>query len=206
MLELWKFAFLAFCAGFGAYLGSYLKKKGENLATREDITDLVTQVRAVTTATKEIEAKISDAMWDRQKRWELKREALLEAARSVAIVKDRLSQVHAVYQTEKNAMKNGEPARPEKQTEVFGNWNAAADSLEQSTLLVGLVCGKEVTDVLMSFNLFTRTLSQKMASGQPEAMITSAKELVNKMNALQDAMRNELGVEPLSIPSTPVAQ
>jgi hypothetical protein len=58
----------------------------------------------------------------------------------------------------------------------------------------------------MSFNLFTRTLSQKMASGQPEAMITSAKELVNKMNALQDAMRNELGVEPLSIPSTPVAQ
>jgi hypothetical protein len=40
------------CAAAGAYLGSYLKKKGENLATKEDIAEL-------TRATKEIEAKIS---------------------------------------------------------------------------------------------------------------------------------------------------
>ena len=43
----------------GSYLGSYLKKKGENLATHEDLDKLVVQVRAVTTTTKEIEAKIS---------------------------------------------------------------------------------------------------------------------------------------------------
>lgn len=53
----------------GAYLGSYLKKKGENLATHEDIDKLVDQVRAVTQTTKEIEAKISNEVWDRQKRW-----------------------------------------------------------------------------------------------------------------------------------------
>jgi len=47
-------------AGIGAYLGAYLKKKGENLATHEDIGKLLDQVRAVTTITKEIEAKISD--------------------------------------------------------------------------------------------------------------------------------------------------
>jgi len=35
------------------------KKKGENLATHEDLDKLVVQVRAVTTTTKEIEAKIS---------------------------------------------------------------------------------------------------------------------------------------------------
>jgi len=45
-------------AGIGAYLGAYLKKKGENLATHEDIGKLLDQVRAVTTITKEIEAKI----------------------------------------------------------------------------------------------------------------------------------------------------
>jgi hypothetical protein len=63
--------------GAGAYLGSYLKKKGENLATHEDIDKLVDQVKAVTKATKEIEAKISDDVWSRQKRWEVQQAALL---------------------------------------------------------------------------------------------------------------------------------
>jgi hypothetical protein len=48
-------------SGVGAYLLSYLKKKGENLATREDIDKLVQQVSAVTAATKQIEARITQA-------------------------------------------------------------------------------------------------------------------------------------------------
>jgi hypothetical protein len=55
----------ALFAGFGAYFGSYFRKKGENLATHEDISKLVDQVSAVTKATKEIEAKISSDVWDR---------------------------------------------------------------------------------------------------------------------------------------------
>jgi len=51
----------------GAYLGSYLKKKSENLATHEDIGMLVDQVRAVTQTTKEIEAKISSDVWNQQR-------------------------------------------------------------------------------------------------------------------------------------------
>ncbi|MGO9272316.1 MAG: hypothetical protein ACLQOO_19160 [Terriglobia bacterium] len=52
----------------GAYLGSYLKKKGENLATHEDIDKLVKQVSAVTAATRQIEAKITRAsrVYERQ--------------------------------------------------------------------------------------------------------------------------------------------
>ena len=49
--------------GAGAYVGSYLKKKGENLATREDISALVAQVATVTKTTKEIEAAISCDLW-----------------------------------------------------------------------------------------------------------------------------------------------
>ena len=46
-------------ARLGACLGAYLKKKGENVATREDIDGLVEQVSAVTRTTKAIEAQIS---------------------------------------------------------------------------------------------------------------------------------------------------
>ncbi len=48
-------------SGVGAYFGSYLKKKGENLATHEDIDKLVAQVSAVTAATRHIEERITRA-------------------------------------------------------------------------------------------------------------------------------------------------
>ncbi len=63
----------------GSYLAGYLRKKGEDLPTHEDIEKLVDKVRAVTTATKEIEAKISDHYWKQQKRWEIKRDAVFDA-------------------------------------------------------------------------------------------------------------------------------
>jgi hypothetical protein len=55
---------------FGGFFGNYLKKKGENLATKEDIDEL-------TRRTKEIEAKIDDQMWDRQRQWELTRDGVI---------------------------------------------------------------------------------------------------------------------------------
>jgi hypothetical protein len=60
------------------YLTGYAKKKGENRAIHEDLGKLTDQVAAVTKTAKEIEAKISSDLWDRQKRWELKREVLRE--------------------------------------------------------------------------------------------------------------------------------
>jgi hypothetical protein len=60
------FVTVALAVGIGAYLRSYLRKKGENLATHEDINKLVDQVSAVTTVAKQIEAKISNEMWQRQ--------------------------------------------------------------------------------------------------------------------------------------------
>ncbi|MGH9438054.1 MAG: hypothetical protein ACRD22_09185 [Terriglobia bacterium] len=68
--------FIVIVPGLSAYLGSYLKKKGENLATHEDIGKLVDQVKAITQATKEIETKISDAVWKRERKAELQLKAI----------------------------------------------------------------------------------------------------------------------------------
>ena len=67
----------------GSYLASYLKKKGENLATHEDIDKLVDQVRAVTTATKEIEERIESSAWSRQRHWEMKQDALFASVQAL---------------------------------------------------------------------------------------------------------------------------
>jgi hypothetical protein len=79
--EFWLFTVL--CAGIGAYFGAYLKKSAENLATHEDFEKVLVELQETTRATKQIEAKISDEMWDRQQRWELRKELFLEMLRAV---------------------------------------------------------------------------------------------------------------------------
>src|SRR5277367_6744106 len=94
--------------GLGGFLAGYLKKKGENLATHEDISKVLVEVRATTQATKEIEAKISSEVWDRQKRWELKREVLLKILDKLSTAKTALTALYAHYKTEKDATEKGQ--------------------------------------------------------------------------------------------------
>jgi hypothetical protein len=61
--------------GGAAYLGAYLAAKGKNLARKEDLNGLVAEVRAVTITQKEIEARISGDLWERQWRLNQKRDA-----------------------------------------------------------------------------------------------------------------------------------
>ncbi len=62
-------AVLSFFLGavFSPYLTGYATKKGEKLATHDDIDKLVDQVKAVTEATKKIEAEISSCSKRREK-------------------------------------------------------------------------------------------------------------------------------------------
>src|SRR5579862_8441859 len=71
-------------AGAAAYFGAYIKRKGADRALREGFAEVLRQTKETTEATKKIEAKISDELWDRQKRWELKRDILLDAMKKVS--------------------------------------------------------------------------------------------------------------------------
>src|SRR5436309_2834820 len=139
MAELMNFLIVAICAGSGAYFGSYLKKKGENLATHEDVQQLVTQMSAVTQATKEIEAKISNEVWDRQKRWEIKKEAIIAVVGDLSDLEDALSTVDAAY---KSATLSGEDNLPHWQTqksEAVDAWGRAMTKFKRSRLLASFI-------------------------------------------------------------------
>jgi hypothetical protein len=195
MEELLKLGMVALVAGVGAYFGSYLKKKGENLATHEDIDRVVDSVRAVTTATKEIEAKISNDVWDRQKRWEVKRDVLFETTKKIAIAKNALASLYAHYKTEKESKEKGQPERLEERIRVGREWNDAADGLEEATMLADLACGEEMKKVLAALTLFTRSLIIEITKGHPEAFQESVKEHVAKLDAISVAMRKEIGAQ-----------
>jgi hypothetical protein len=95
--QIWFWVFTTIFAGAGAYLGSYLKKKGENIASKEDFDDLRMQTRELTAATKEIEAKIDDQVWNRQRQWEMKKEIFIAAAQTVAKADATLAQTVSAY-------------------------------------------------------------------------------------------------------------
>ena len=60
-------------AGLGSYFGAYLKRKGENLATHEDMNRLVEQVEATTRATEEIKSQVSESFGRRRSAGNLRR-------------------------------------------------------------------------------------------------------------------------------------
>jgi type IV secretory pathway VirB4 component len=71
-------------AGGAAYFGAYVAAKGKNLARKEDLDGLVAEVRAVTIVQKEIEAKISDKVWERQWRLDQKRDNYSQMLRAIS--------------------------------------------------------------------------------------------------------------------------
>jgi hypothetical protein len=124
----------------GGYVGAYLTTKAKNLATHEDIGKLVDQVTAVTTATKEIEAKISIDVWDRQKRWETKRDVLFSAIPRIAEMDDALLSFANVFVQKQEPEDQG---LSEARTKSTRRWLDAWAKYDETKLLVAIVCAEE---------------------------------------------------------------
>lgn len=166
-----------------------MKKKGENLATREDIDNLLDQVRAVTTTTKEIEARISNEVWDRQKRWELKRDTLIEAARKLGEVMTALGELHAAYFADRDAILKGEPGHIDIRIKKAEDWARVSTEFSGSTvLLVGMICGDELGRLLNGFASISRKIAIEITGGNPGAFVQAQQEYRAKLDAVTTAI------------------
>src|ERR1700730_13504233 len=56
------------------WLSGYTAEKSKTFARKEDLDTILAEVRAVTITQKEIEAKLTSQQWDRQMRWNQKRD------------------------------------------------------------------------------------------------------------------------------------
>jgi hypothetical protein len=129
----------------GSYLPAYFKKKGENLATHEDIQMLVEQIKATTEATKAIEARIDDQVWNKQRQWEIKRDALFEGCRAIANFDAAISRLNATFSAEvKETDEDGyKRSILGFQNDALRALTDALYSFERTQLLISIVSGEE---------------------------------------------------------------
>lgn len=161
----------AFGAWVGPYLGGYSRTKGENLAMHEDIRKLTDKVTAVTTATEQIKTEISHVAWNRQKRWEVKKEVLFDAAKRCAEVDEALG---AAYNPDQ--------------------WGRAIVEFEEAILMVRITCGKETWGALDQFKNTAKNIVLNLKDAK-NIDITAQRELALPREAAQNAIRKELGIE-----------
>jgi hypothetical protein len=185
--------------GAGVYLSSYLKKKAEGLATKEDFKDLKEQTAELTRTTKKIEAEIDQDLWDRQKRWELRRDVMFEAAKAVGAVKDALNRMHGTWMTDKQNAAQGKPTRPDKQGEAYAAFNKAAEEMDQAFMLVAIACGNDVRDRLADFVVFTRDMGVQIGDGKPEKFMEQADLFATKYANVAKAIRAEMDLKKTNL-------
>lgn len=185
-------------AGGGAYLGAYLKRKGENLATHEDVDKLVGQMAAVTQATKEIEAKISSDVWNQQKRWEMKREVLFDAAKRIVELDEGLLALDTLLHMD-------EPDGPQwvehRHKAVLG-WRDALARFEETKILVSVVCSKETSVGFSELGMFVSNLGAKLTKKDAQIYKQSMQDLAMLLMKTRAAIRKELGVDGAAAPPT----
>jgi hypothetical protein len=194
----------AIASGFGGYFGSYLKKKGENLATHEDLDKLVQQMEATTQATKAIEARIDDQVWNKQRQWELKRDILLDAIRSISAFENTMMEFGAVFQTANKSDNATGDTWDAHKNEVLMKWTAASRQFENARMLAAVVSGADLRDAFDGLAKSFQASYRVLKEGKGDAEFHNAISDVQKNSAFVLFMlRIELDIpEKRSILST----
>jgi len=176
----------------GSFIKPYLGEKAKNLATHEDLDKLVAQMQATTEATKRIEARISDEVWDRQKQWELKRDVLFDALKRMAEVDDALLLLNTAYV---NRGLNETETRAEHREAVSQRWYRTMSHLDETKLLIATLCEEETANGFGTLVSTYYEIGQEVMGGKKTAYWDSQVKQVGIIGVVRSDIRRELGVK-----------
>ena len=181
-------------AFIGSYLGGYLKTKGTNLATHEDLDKLVKQMAATTAATKAIEAKIDSEMWNRQRHWELKRDAVLEVIQALGRANDSLQMLGATAARE---LDGGTPSKSwdAAMHPQMKSWQQARDAFDNKRFTAAFLCGDEFGNALRDLATNMGAAASVGVSQKPFSKSTIFFPIELEIRAVLEKGRRELGIQ-----------
>jgi len=152
--------------GLGAYLGAYLREKGKNLATREDVDRLVH-------ATEQIKAEIAGGLWVEQNRWTFRAAAYEELLESLAELTSAIRQV--MFARESRPKVEGDSSAEkfldDMQTEYGQRGGAAFERLVRATSVAGVWLAEPARRALEDLN----TAWREAQTDRPVSIVFAAK-------------------------------
>jgi hypothetical protein len=182
------------CTAFlGSFLGGYMKKRGENLATKEDLQNVLVQVSAVTSATEEIKAQIAGGLWDRQKRWEIKKEVLFEAGRKLVGIEKSLMGMSSAFIA---AAKYPNLGFTKEQRLACRKVTEAQKEFDEAKFLARLVCSNSTSDALDNYYIVATGIAKAMSGGQTTAWKDNLDSFIKSTVAVRLALQLELSAAP----------
>lgn len=189
-----------------SYLSGYGQEKGKNLATHEDIEQILQDLRATTKTTEEIKTQVSSEKWNRQRQWEMRRDVLFSLAKRLAAVDDALLSYNSVVKA--SSRSEEQIARlPEEEIMRLNSavnsgqerWMGAVQAFDECRLLAQLVCGKELVDALHQLAVvMNKIIVEGVDKGNWEVYDHCAIELARSLASVNAAMRNEMGIVPMA--------
>ena len=185
----------------GSYLAGYLKKKGEDIAIKENFNDLKVQTAELRRTTKGIEEAIDSQMWSSQRLWELRRDTLL--ATMIALRKAH-SAVDSLYSAYGEDMKVKDTQWKDRILDETKHCSGVLADYDEKRFAASLVCSKVVSSALTSPAEVMRICIIRAANGDFKKGSDLIPRLHDKVNLAIDFMRNEIDVTPLSSESSEV--
>jgi hypothetical protein len=175
---------------FGGYLAGYLRKKGENLATHEDFQKILRQLNETTRATKSIEAKVSDESWEKQRRWEMKRDALRDVLQAYQGTENALVELIRIISrsSDDNPSIASVPFR-----EALRHWQHKIDDFGGRRTFALIFCNRDTNEALLDMQRQLTSAAVKLADGASGGLEELAPELHGAIAKALACARREIG-------------
>lgn len=173
---------------FRPFFNSYSAKKGENLATKEDIAQL-------TKIAEGIKAKISDEYWDRQKQWELRRDVVIDMIRAHADLDGYMSELATMCSIPLEILSDDDQMKHKtKLYEVSLEWRKRADAYQRARNVADIAIHGELSRAASAYFQNAAKLSIGIQKRTVLYVSSSQLELAKLSNRLVLAARKELNI------------
>ncbi|HEX7728941.1 MAG TPA: hypothetical protein VF392_07890 [Terracidiphilus sp.] len=171
---------------FKPFFGSYAAKKGENLATKEDIAQ-------ITKSQEEIKAQISDKAWDRQRQWEMKRDAVFEVMRELGQLENALLEFYVAHSCTipDNDLKTSNLL--EKKT----NWNRIVSRVNGAKFIANTIVSESLSIALDQFVLERLRAGMEISQGNYQEYFAKQGQFKKQLDSVYGEIRKELKVTSL---------
>jgi hypothetical protein len=153
-------------------------------------------VAAVTKTTKEIEAAISGDLWSRQKQWEIKKDALFELLRDLAILERTAGDLKSLcaLAVKERAENRPDPTGLEHRHQAVVAFTDAHLAFERSRMLAFLVCGQNAINKIARLGHVIGVFARQAGELGRTAQDYNEEDLARETVQLIRLLREELGV------------